>query len=289
MTYTFFLRTAVFVFLMSFVLMSCTEADSSCRSLDPNKCSVLKNFVVFDSRHTVHFNHFCSEANNQYNSMWRSHVFFESQNPKALVLAKLLVGWLGNRELKRKTEGVGLSIEKMKMKGLNSWAGDTFALSLQLSDRQTGALANGELSKTYFYVDKGASPAEREYKVSEQGDVDWVEFPESKDNNRGNSHSEAIHVYKNNIDQIGNPQSLSLVVTNLNKGQSFMMAGPAVNDLEARLQLEKPAFKELGFFQTLNPSEPGGIWGWLKGSIHYKDCFYLRKKAKKDFDARFGK
>ena len=55
------------------------------------------------------------------------------------------------------------------------------------------------------------------------------------------------------------------------------------------LQIENPKPQTLGFLQTLNPSQKGGLFDFFRVAHRYGDCIYLRKKTKKEFDVRLLK
>ena len=282
----------VFAFIFLFFSSAC-HSGGDCSDLNKGNCPVLTDFTVFDKNHVVHFNHLCSEVNNQREGSWQSYAFFEKPNSdtqnKALILGEVSVGWVGGPE---GPKGVGLDIEKMEIKSLKSWSGDHFSVALKIKTFQTGQTVTGNVSKTFF-LSEGSYPEKKEYALSEEGNLDWERFkePESKMSDheiREHRFSEGIFIDHRKISQLKEKHSLSVILKNERTGSFIELQGPTLENIESRLNVEKPKFRVLNFWQTMNPFQDGGLWDWFKTGYRYKDCIHLRKQAKKDFANRFA-
>ena len=91
---------SVFAFVFALVFTALPAfGGGKCEPLNSETCPVLRDFTVFDSTKPLHFNHPCSSLDNNNFHYWTAYAFFElddsaSKNAKALVLAKVYVGWL---------------------------------------------------------------------------------------------------------------------------------------------------------------------------------------------------
>ena len=282
----------IFVFMFLFFSSAC-QSGGNCSDLNKDNCPVLTNFTVFDKNHEAHFNHLCSEVNHQKEGSWQSYAFFEKPNSdtnyKALILGEVFVGWVGGPE---GPKGVGLSIEKMKIKSLKSWSGDHFSVVLKIKNFQTGQAVTGNVSKAFFFSDEGY-PEKKEYALSEEGSLDWKRFKEPEDKSpdhekREHRFSEGIFIDSQKISQLKGKHSLSVILKNERTGSFIELQGPILGNIEPRLNIEKPKFQVLNFWQTMNPFQSGGLWDWFRTAYRYRDCIYLRKQAKKEFADRFA-
>lgn len=275
-----------------FMLLLNACQNEACKNLDEKNCPVLKNFVVFDQNHPLDFQHMCSEVDHK-SPAWQAYVFFEdlhSGSHKALILAEASVGWIRGPV---GPNGINIQMEKFQIESLGDWSGKSFSLALQVTNLRTGKVVKGKVSKSFFSSRPGGIGEDPiNYSLSQEGDFEWEQFiePEEK-KSKGTiyKHHDEIQVIAENIPHPEDPQSLSIVLQNSQSQSRLILKGPVLNDLETRLEIENPKAQTLGFWQTLNPNQKGGLWDWLGTGYHYKDCIFLRKKAKKEFDIRFSK
>ena len=272
-----FFKSLVLIYGIALTSCSYQNSEAKCASLSKSKCPILKDFVVFDSDHTVNFNHRCSKLESAGDkNRWQSYAFFEDREAPVLVLANLVIGWIDFN----KTKGVGLRMEEIGIKNFPDWAGDRLALALEMKNVQTGHVITGNWFETFdnnLLGKKGDK--EVEYRVSKEGKFIW---------SHKSGYYSSVHINSENIDPLNSAYSINLLVKNLNKNQVLKLKGPMIEELEFRLNIERPVAKTLGFFDTINPFEEGGVWGWFKFASNYGDCHLVRKKAKKDFLTRFN-
>ena len=95
------------------------------------------------------------------------------------------------------------------------------------------------------------------------------------------------YVFSQNIKAPEEAHRLNFLIKNLDTGETISLTGPVIKNLKERLQLEQPESKTLGFFDTLNPFQEGGLWSVLGSAFRYGDCIYLRKQSKYELDQRF--
>ena len=291
----------VFIFLA--LPISCQAGN--CDTLDPNTCSVLKDFVVADKNNNLHFNHFCSELDHYDGREKRAYAFFEKMDAnglnKALALVEVSVGWMGwihgqsqdNEEGIPK--GINVDLKKMQIAGFKKWGSVSFSLALHAKNTKTGKEATGPFSKTYFYSFQEIDPTDKKYTLSE-GNLNWEEFIEPEEENsqteeiRKNEYkgSKGIYIKSEQISHPADPHTLYLVINNEKTGDRIKWQGPTIKDLKSVWDIEytPPQILTIG---VLNPWQEGGLWDYIGDAFRYNDCIYLRKKAKKEFDNQFKK
>ena len=292
------LKVSFFVLLSFFY--ACSTTAESCKDLNKSSCSVLKDFTVFDTKQEMHFNHLCSELGYKNEVRQRAYAFFEKnhsdRNYKALLLGEIFVGWVPGPDTYLK--GLGLSIEKMQIKSLTDWTGDSFSIALQMQNSRTKKEITGPPSETFFYSEKRNSgshsyPEDRQYTLSDEGSLDWERFTEPKDKNK-KAHkekykgSEGIYIDSREATDLEDEHRLSIVLKNTKTGSTIRLQGPALKGLKSLLDVERPVFRTLGFWEAMNPFQKGGLWDWFKTGYRYRNCIYLRKFAKKEFSSRFS-
>ena len=293
------LKAVPFFVLLSLFYTYSTTADS-CKDLNKNSCSVLKDFTVFDTKKEMHFNHFCSELDYKREVSRQAYAFFEknhsAKNYKALLLGEVFAGWVPGPDAYQK--GLGLSIEKMQIKSLTDWAGDSFSIALQMQNSRTRQEITGPFSATFFHSkskDSGSHsyPEDKQYTLSDEGSLDWERFTEPKDKNQ-KAHkkeykgSKRIYVYSRELINLEDEYRLNLILKSIKTGSTVKLQGPTLKGLKSLLNIEGPVFRTLGFWEAMNPFQKGGVWDWLRTGYRYKDCIYLRKFAKKEFSTRFS-
>ena len=280
-----------FLFACIFFLNACQGGD--CKDLDEKKCSVLKDFTFADQRHPLDFNHLCSEVDNDFSASWQAYAFFENipstENYKALLLAEVAVGWIRGPV---GPNGVSIGMEKFQVADFVGWAEESFSLALQVKNLRTGEIVTGDFSETFsFSRPGGLGGGTEKYTLSKGGDLYWEKFaePEERKNSQDNAykHTEEIQVLAKNIFHPEDSQSLAIVLRNSATQSELILKGPVLKDLKSRLEIVNPEAQTLGFFQTINPSQKGGLFDFFRVAFRYRDCIYLRKKSKKEFDIRF--
>ena len=243
-------------------------------------------------RPSLRFDHLCAEPGRNYGAYRQAYAFFEnppsSQGQVALVLASVLVGWIAGPS---GSNGVGLGIEKMRMRLPAEWRGERFGLALQLVGVDSKQAVTGRLSTKFHHSRAGSYPEEEAYRVSSSGEVDWVQFLEREERaSKGTpnyKHSQSIMVDSVDIPTPDGALALNLIVENEKTKSRLALAGPILKDLASLLQIERPTPQVLGLFQTLNPFQKGGLWDWLGTGRRYQPCVQTRKQTKREFDLRF--
>ena len=99
--------------------------------------------------------------------------------------------------------------------------------------------------------------------------------------------SEFIQIDKNQIKNLRDPHTLYLVLRNETTGEKIKLKGPGIKNL---VELFKPKFSRprVLTWEFLNPLQEGGLWDYIADTVKYRNCIYLRKQAKKDFNERFA-
>ena len=249
---------------------------------------------VFDRDRPLRFDHLCAEPGRSYGAYRQAYAFFEdpaaSEGHAALVLANVIVGWIAGQA---GPNGVGLRIVKMRMRLPAEWRGARFGLALQIVGADSRRAVTGTLSTKFNHSTGDSYPEEEAYRVSASGEVDWVEFLEPEERVSKETpdyrHSQSIRVDGRDVPATDATLTLNLVVEHERTSSRLVLAGPVLDDLESLLQIERPTPRVLGFFQTLNPFQKGGLWDWLSTGRRYQPCLQARKQAKRAFDLRFGR
>ena len=264
-----------------------------CKDLNEKSCPVLKDFTVFDQTHPLHFNHLCSEVGHQFSASWQSYAFFENapsnKNWKALILAEVAVGWIRGPV---GPNGINIQLEKFQIESFSDWAENSLTLALQVTDRRTGETVTGNEAKTFSSSYRGRAE-EKNFTLDSEGHFNWEQFTEPEERNSTDkniyNHPEDIQVISKNISHPENSQAFAIVLKNSETQDQMTLKGPVLTDLKTRLDIENPQPQTLGFWQTMSPFQRGGLWHFLGAGYRYRDCIYLRKKAKKEFEIRFSK
>ena len=277
---------------MCFFNTSCQSG--GCKDLDERSCSVLQDFTVFDQDHSLSFHHLCSEVDHEFSFTWKSYAFFEStpsnRNYNALILAEVAVGWIRGPI---GPNGINIQLEKFQIEALSDWAEDSFTLALQVTNRRTGKSVTGDFAETFVASYGGGVAEEENFTLDDEGNFDWEQFIEPEEQKPSQrkvyKHSEEIQVISKDIPQLEDSQDLAIVLENSRNRSQVILEGPVLTDLKSRLEIENPEAQNLGFFQAINPFQKGGVWDFFRTGYRYRDCIFLRKKAKKEFDIRFSR
>ena len=144
----------------------------------------------------------------------------------------------------------------------------------------------------YVQVSSGQG-GEKEYRLSATEELDWVRFvePEESDSDpvKEHRHPPELRLYGKDIPGLEGDYALNLVLENTRTRARVTLEGPVLENLPSLLQIKKPQSGVLGFAQTMNPFQKGGLWDWIKTTRRYEECIQLRKRAKKEFDRRFAR
>ena len=273
-----------FAFYISLFVLSACAGRGSCKNLDSETCLLLKNFQVFDKNTNLNFNHLCSELDYDTEFARQSYVFFEKSDSdeKALILAKLRLGWLGINE------NQGLAVDFLEIKLESQWPQSTVSFALLAKSESSVSSVRGLFVNKYL---KGPD-TEANYQLSANGNLTWYDFPEPEDKKRTNVRNHPIpasFIPVDKLPSLTDEYHLNLIIKNEKTKKEILLEGPHISNIEALLNIEKPQARVLGLSDTLKPSQKGGFWDGLSTGLKYDKCIYARKKARKEFDKRFNK
>ena len=304
----FLLKVIFILTVYFFVQLSWAEA---CKTLDRSSCSVLKDFVVADQNKDLEFKHLCSELDHNDGFSRSAYAFFEKSGKyKALVLAEVEAGWVSSPDPHTDLIGFSLILEKMRLEQLSEWAGQPFSIALELKNKKTKQVITGPPSDTYFYSHQNIDPVDKKYSISKKGHLYWEKLiePEEEQKDRQTEAgtcvgcdkglveapkrneykgSEFIQIDKNRIKNLEDPHTLYLVFRNETTGEKIKLKGPDIKNL-VKLFNTKFSRPRVLTWEFLNPLQEGGLWDLIADTVKYRDCIYLRKQAKKDFNERFA-
>ncbi len=277
----------IFIYLLcGFFLVAYKEGEACIVGASKqNNCSTLEKFTLADSAHPLDFNHYCSGKGLSYSGYWEAYALFESQdnsNKKAIVVGSVVVGWFG----------IKLNLNKFQMRSFRHWAGHRLGIALQIVNLRTGQIVIGEFATSFSHT-RNSLYGDTEYQMSLRGDLDWENFtePEVEDRTskerREKKSSKGILISSQNLSYPQDNHSLYLLVENRNTGNTIVLNGPVIEDLEKRLKVKRPDLNELGCLQVLNPFQTAGLWDWLRHAFRYNDCIYLTKQSKYEFNMRW--
>ena len=245
----------------------------SCGTDEGNGASFIAN-----SSSSLDFNHRCSKATVS-EGYWNSYALFsardDSRKQTAGILGRVMIGFVFAPENQK---GIGVDLHKIRMEGFDAWAGKKFNIALQLASSQSNEKVAGDFIPEVFQVSSNGSllwelftePENEKETERELNDFDpsFIRFPYS----RLSSDS-----YK-----------INLLLKAENSNDSLVLYGPSIESLKDKMSaLKKPSFKELGFAETLNPAEEGGLFGFFKQGFKERGCIKIRKQAKKRLDQLF--
>lgn len=276
------------------VLLLCGCASTDCRNLDATKCRVLADFRVFGPENELRFEHRCSGPGYTDGASRGAYVFFEATLPepaKMLVLSRISLGWVGPHG-GQSIQGIDLTLHRLRASGLAGWRGDGLSLRLLLEAVETGETVAGNIISDYVELWPNREPHTRPFSVSASGSIDWERFIEpgkapDKEAAKFYRHPDASTITFEKLRRPAEAHRLLLVVTNRESGEQIRLQGPVLNKLAVQPDLEKPTMRALGLLATLNPTQKGGLWDWLRSTAKYGDCIYTRRAAKQMFDARY--
>lgn len=233
---------------------------------------------------TINFEHRCSEPGHAYGARWQSYGLFEN-NDQGLVLAKIMPGWGGDL---RAGTGIGFAIEKMRL-DIPAWANDKIGFAWR-AVMPTGEHAETQPSWIYLHS-KGAYPNDEPYQLSPQGQLEWSQFPNRENREKGPIDyraTKSMRIHRLSLPEHSDRLEISLFVVNARTNERLPFQGPALENLDGLLKLERPKREILGLLRTLNPMEEGGLFGWLRHGIRYAECADWRENAKIEFASRWN-
>ena len=271
------------------LLVGCSSL--ACKQLDADGCDVLAEFAVFGPEEPLHFNHHCSDPENNYGASRTAYVYFRSEQDgfEMRALAELALGWVYGP---RGGQGVQIHPHRMKVTGLGEWAEEHFLLKLALRQVNGGKPVVGESIVGYVGRLGSEQLQRRRFELSSRGNLDWEQFREpdaetAPDSDRLYGYpDDASRIRVEALPDLAQAYRLLLIAQNADTGEEIVLNGPVVDGLPAHLDLVKPQWKTLGFWQTMNPAQEGGLWHWLGTAAEYGECVYARRAAKKMFDER---
>lgn len=276
----------------SLALSGC--ASVGCIELDASRCAVLRDFHVFAAQDAVHFDHHCSDPENHDGAGRTAYVLFDAEvgdSGKLLVLSEVSVGWVFGPG---GGQGIRAKFHRVRMAGVDAWAGDAFNLRLGLHQLDGGDTILGDASRGIVTFKAQPTP-DHEYhafSLSSNGAFDWERFREpdsevAQDSEPLFGFVEGSHLGADKLARSNRSYRLLLVVHNINTGDEIAMQGPRLDSIGSLLDLEQPEWATLGLVETLNPAQEGGLWHWLGTAAKFGDCIYARRAAKQVFDTRF--
>jgi len=274
----------VLFFIITFFTYSCHAEDHN---------SFAKDFKPFNKNQTLHFKHLCSEVDNENPNTYQSYAFFETNKPRALALGHVRAGWVlggATRPYVHK-KGIGFQLTKMKIESLTQWAGDSFTLSLQITNLKTNETARGFGSKTFFSDATSTYPIETNYMISQTGQFNWIEFiepEENKEKSKVYQFSNRIYVHVDSMKNLEDEHKLYLILENTKSKQQIHLEGPSLNNIPTALNVKQVEPARLSLIEILTPGHKGGLFDWFANAFRYKKCIQLRKASKKQFDIRFN-
>ena len=283
------LGMCLFLFSTQF-LVGCSSL--ACKQLDVDGCDVLAEFAVFGPEEPLHFEHHCSEPENSYGATRTAYVFFESEEDgfEMRVLAEVALGWVFGP---RGGQGIQVYPHRVQVSGLAERSEDHFVLILALRQVNGGDPVVGESIVGFVGGLANEEPERRKFQLSSRGDFDWEQFREPDDeealpdSNRVYGYPEdASRIRVEALPDLAQPYRLMLIVRIGANDEEIVLEGPVVEGLPSYFDLEKPVSRTLGFWQTMNPAQEGGLWHWLGTAAEYGECVYARRAAKKMFGER---
>ena len=275
------LKALLIIYTSVFTLFSC--AGGPCKNLNSSTCPVLKDFQVFNKNSEIHFNHLCSDLEHDSEFARQSYVLFEksSSKEKALVLAKLRLGWLGLNTAQ------GIAVDFLEIKIESSWSASTpISFALSARNNQSGKNLRGAFVNEYL---KGPH-SKVSYQLDENGNINWYDFLEPENRTGADLTNHPTPSPSITINQLSDKTmayQLFLILKNNNSKEEIRLEGPYINNIESFLEIEKPEVRVLGLLDTLNPFQKGGLWDWLSLGAKYDKCIYARKKSRQEFQQIF--
>ena len=277
--------------LLLFVCVSCSSGETCIVGEDKkNNCEALNTFQLADSLQSLDFNHYCSEEKLSLSGYKQSYALFEDQggsDKTAGAVGAIEAGFIRGVQ---KIKGLRLRLEKLKVQSLPSWANQNLALAVQLINLENQKSSNGEFVTSYIEGNQGRVEV-KNYQISSQGNLVWERFIEPEMATKGQKVSKIPEKYPSILSQditsLEASHRIHLLVKNQNTGEVLTLAGPVIENLKDILQIKAPESQVLGFFDTINPFQKGGLWHFLGTAFYYKDCIYLRKQSKYELDKRF--
>ena len=274
-------------FLFTFFSVSCGSGGDCIVGKDSSdNCEALKTFQLADSSQNLTFTHHCSKEKPGY---WSSYALFEYQDGnagKAAAVGQIEVGFIRGIQ---KIKGLRLNLEKMQIQSFSSWANHKIALALQLVQLDNQQSFTGDFVTEY--IEGQGTATIKNYQVSGRGDLEWERFiePEQQKGQKAlpKTLQEMPHIIFQDEGALVDEYQLFFLIENQDRGEVLSLKGPFIKNLRELLQIEQPESRVLGFFATINPFQEGGLWWWLGSAFRYKDCIYLRKQSKYEFNLLF--
>ena len=289
------MRVCAFFFFCVFSFFSCGEGEK-CDALNSETCHILKEFAVFDSIQPLSFHHICSGLDNNNFHYWTAYAFFELDPPsditKALVLAKVYVGWIGwakksedapsfKRDPKKaedRERGVGLEIKKIAFKNPD-WNGEPLFLRFQMRSLETETEAESPALSINHEHNWTKLAEEQIHKKAAEPDL--YERPPI-----GMEETTDLFIEREDIERPKNSHRLYLLLKQGQSKEILSLKGPVLSHLPELLGDEISGARILGFWDVINPFfvQEGGLWDMIGDALKYGDCdVWPERMAHKEF------
>ena len=186
----------------------------------------------------------------------------------------------------RDSKSKGLAIDFLEIKIKSLWSSVPISFSLLAKDKQLGNITEGAFVNTYL---KGPDTTVN-YQLDPNGNINWSDFLEPEVKSKASLTNHPFPAPSIPITELSNSRDyqLFLVVKNDHSKQTINLAGPDISISPSLLDIKKPEARVLGFFDTLNPFQKGGLFHWVSTGVKYNKCIYARKKARKEFQRLFN-
>ncbi len=234
--------------------------------------------VVYPADAEIRFERKCANADPH---RVQAHAWFRAAERRALVLGNVYA----RRDPTRREEVfVGVRLVGMGLDGGPDWAHAPFSIRLEAvagERRWSGPERAG------YHGDPRLGAAPVRFHGDALGRMTWLDFVEPGDAKPGDDRS---HRFPPTLETtasqlgLGGPEhrvDLALTLTHAGTAETLRLDGPALRVPDRIWEIQAP--RSLGFFETLNPFERGGIWGALVDGARYDHCIDERREAKRLF------
>jgi len=278
--------------LFLFVFVSCGPGGSCVVGEDKKtNCEALNTFQLADSSQSLNFDHYCSEEKLSFSAYKQSYALFENQSENNRIAGAVGAVKAGFIRGVQKIKGLSLRLEKLKIQLLPSWANQNLALALQLINLENQKSFTGEFVTNYIEEKLGKTEV-KTYQISSQGGLLWERLTEPETSKAKKQKVTKIlekypSILSQNIDSLEAKHRIHLLIKNQNTEEILTLTGPVIENLKNILQIKAPESQTLGFLDTINPFQKGGLWHFLDSAFYYRNCIYLRKQSKYELDKRF--
>ncbi|MBC6415868.1 MAG: hypothetical protein GDA46_05705 [Bdellovibrionales bacterium] len=268
-------------YLLSFFLLTSFSCHKSlaCKDLNPETCSVLKDFQVFSQNTQIHFDHLCSNIEGEKAWTREAYVLF-GPGHSAKILAQLSMGWVN---LEEEEQGVALHFMEIEVTKA-SWKNTNLSFAFEANHLESGKMVRGEFHDQYYTYSEGVQ-IPKSYNLDSKGTIRWYDFiepEEEKVKTNDHNYSSEFYLPMSQLLEKDGIYQLSVLIKNNQNQEEIRLIGPQINPFLLDIK-EKPQVEVLGLFGTLNPFQRGGIWDLLFMAIPHDKCINARRKSRKIF------